>query len=87
MRTLNTSEIQTISGGLSETCYNAYKATVENRSILGDLLTLIFLTPLGLIGKLIGEQSAVASICGSYYAYEEARAAYCVVNPWHCEKK
>jgi hypothetical protein len=86
MRELSVKNAQVIAGGVySNICYEAYKSQTENRGI-GDLFGILFL-PFLYLPVMTGEILAVKNICGSWEAYDEAKAAYCQVNPRHCEHR
>lgn len=79
-----TQNLDKISAGAhSEACYNAYENMRENS--LGNVMLFLLFFPLGM-AAMYGDMKEVKGICGSWAAYDEAKAVYCLKNPKHCEK-
>lgn len=83
MFTLTQNLNQISAGAYSEACYNAYENMLKD-SFSNVMLLLIFF-PLGM-ASMYGDMKEVKGICGSWAAYDEASAAYCLKNPKICEK-
>lgn len=86
-RVLKKSEIPIVAGGYTKACYDSVKKVKDNPSPFLDVLFAIVLTPFGLIGKAVGQQMTLATICDGGNNLRDAEYDYCLTYPNNCIKE